>query len=185
MPEYAVRIQFVEPLLGTVPLDREVYAAKVLSQASEEIEEEMDTVVDRPPLSGFHRDENGPFLYDYAIMGFLKEAGNAMKDIVGVKALRSKLERLVVVHPRRIRLPEPAGVLTRSLRAQTMRGERMAIVSSEYIEAGAILEFTLDVLPNKEVTREVLEQVLAYGRRVGLGQWRSGGYGRFEVVYFA
>ena len=52
------------------------------------------------------------------------------------------------------------------------------------MDAGTEIQFTVRILKNKVgIDRDAIEQMLDYGRYVGLGQWRgSGGYGRFEIV---
>jgi hypothetical protein len=185
--EYAVTIRLIEPMLGTVPKDAEVYSTYIESRKPKEISENESETVDvseERGWTGFHKDAEGYFLYDYIVLGFCKEAANILKDVLGVKALRKKVENYVMVKPRRIRLPEPKGALERPLRAQTMQGERVTLARSDYIAEGTELSFVLDVLGHKEITEDVLRKLLEYGTRKGLGQWRNGGFGRFEVVRF-
>ena len=58
--------------------------------------------LEKTGYTGFHKDEKGLFLYDYQVMGFIKEAGNTLKDQLKIKNLRSKLNMFVYVAPRRI-----------------------------------------------------------------------------------
>lgn len=187
MPEYAVTIRLLEPMLGTVPKNPGIYSAYIeTKKPKENAEDESVTVeaIEEKGWTGFHRDEAGYFMYDYMVLGFMKEAGNVMKDTLGIKALRKKIENFVMVTPRRIRLPEPSGTIERPLRAQTAMGERVSLARSDYIDAETEINFTLNVLQQKELTEKTIQAILEYGRRKGLGQWRNGGYGRFEVVNF-
>ncbi len=99
-----------------------------------------------------------------------------------VTAYKKVIDGLVFVTPRKIPLvlPEGAemGVLERPLRAQTARGERVALARSDTCPPGTTLEFTVTVLG--KVTKVLLSEWLDYGALRGLGQWRNGGYGRFE-----
>jgi hypothetical protein len=196
---YNVKLTFEEPLLGTVPKSERVYTDYIASRvtkrldeqglidpdtahalASEEIES-ASMAEEARGWTGFHTDENGPFLYDYQIKGFIKEAGNLIKDFaeVKVKNLRSKLDNYCFVWPRRVRLsdiePEP---LERPLRAMTMQGPRVSLVRSDMIRAGSTIEFQLRVLPS-EINKALLEFIFDFGEFKGLGQWRNGSYGRF------
>ncbi len=184
--EISITLTLTEPLLGTVPKNKDVYAKYIATKKPPEtgiVEDETETVMDdleKSGWTGFHEDENGLFLYDYQVKGFLKEAGNVLKDAVGVKALKSKIENFVFIEPRRIHLGKkvPDGILERPLRAQTPMGERVALARSDYVSAGTELKFTLRIVPGP-VKRKVIETILEYGAMKGLGQNRNSGYGRF------
>jgi hypothetical protein len=184
--KYNITIRLLTPMLGTVPKDPQVYTSYIESKKPDDIKEDESSTVeqDEKGVTGFHSDDKGYFIYDYMVLGFLKNAGNTLKEILGIKALRSKIENFVMVSPRRIRIPEPAGSLERPLRAMTAKGERVSLAKSDYIDEGAEISFTIDALPHKEVTKKVISTILEYGQRKGLAQWRNGGYGRFEVVNF-
>jgi hypothetical protein len=79
----------------------------------------------------------------------------------------------------------------RSLRAETMQGDRTALAKSEAVEAGC----TMPVLDPAEkgngigskakpvrVNLDVIRQWFNYGQLSGLGQWRNGSFGRFGSV---
>lgn len=70
--------------------------------------------------------------------------------------------------------------LQRPLRAKTPQGPRIALAKSEQLPKGTEFYFTISVLKNSPLTKEVLEALLRYGCMKGLGQWRNAGYGRFE-----
>lgn len=134
----------------------------------------------------FFRDANGPIFLNYQVLGHLKELGNIAKDALKIKALRNKIGRYVSVTPRRIPLEHAElGRVTRPLRGETMQGPRIFIATSDAVRAGAEIAFTLHIIPNPEVTPDVLETLLReLGSVRGLGQWRTGGWGTYEVVEF-
>ncbi|MBT9137148.1 MAG: hypothetical protein DDT34_02235 [Firmicutes bacterium] len=192
---HEVKITLLEPLLGTIPKNPDVYATYIAGKKDSKgellipsetmIAEEVATVpdIEKSGWTGFHTDEAGCFMYNYALLGFLKEAGNTLKDQLGIKALKSKIDQFVFVEPRRIRLKAaPDGVLERSLRAMTMQGPRVTLVRSDYIDAGTELVAQIRVLKNKEVTGDTLREILEYGRYRGLGQFRNGSYGQFSFT---
>jgi hypothetical protein len=120
------------------------------------------------------------------IKGFLKNAGNILKVSVGVKNLASKLQNHVFVFPRKISLgkQKPDGVCERPLRAITMQGPRVSLAKSDTVAAGTELKFEIKMVDNKEISADLIKELLAYGELCGLGQWRSGSYGRFIVKEF-
>lgn len=191
MDTYQVTLTLMEPILGTVPKDPEIYGTHIQGKAAdlgdEQAAEELETVekVEEKGWTGFHMLDGQPILYDYVIRGFFKSACYSMRKVPGSKshkltAYKKVIDGLVFVEPRRISLDlkgEPMGTLERPLRAQTARGERVALARSDTCPPGTTLTFTLNVLG---VVREShLREWLDYGRLMGLGQWRSGGYGRF------
>jgi hypothetical protein len=208
--------ELTHELLATSPGDPEVYQDRVgvkaadseLSKEEQEVHivEEVDTLPEEEvekAVTVFHRDEHGIFLWPYQIQGFLKAAGEAMRQthgdekLTGAKgtkwgAIKGKIDRFVTVHPERIYLfrggidgqekapiMEPDGLCTRPLRAMTAKGERVSISKSESISPGARFKMQIDVLEGAPITEEMLVQMLAYGERVGLLQWRNSGKGRF------
>lgn len=161
----------------------------------------------------FHKDDLGCFLYDYHIKGLLQEAARVLgqwpprggeaeeeeaeeekpkKKGAGqpIKMLADRVKKHVFLWPRRIRLPgDPEGLryLERPLRAQTMQGPRVTVVRSDMIPAETELEFTVRVLRGgfgRFRVADIVSGLLEYGGLQGLGQWRSGGYGRIEVIKF-
>ena len=197
-----VVLTFTEPLLGSAPVNREVYAKYIESCREKRVDalaelagsevETLPPVVDEAKgWTSFHKDETGIFLYDYAIKGFLKEAANVLKDGVGEKNLRSKFDNYVFVRPRRAHptrdgktILEPDGVLERPLRAMTPQGPRVTLARSDYLKAGCSLEFAVLVISGSPFRHpeELLESCLQYGSLKGLGQWRNGGYGSFDYT---
>src|SRR3990170_2795445 len=182
-----IKIRLTEPMLGTVPKDPEVYKSYIETKKPEgENEQEYLTVekIEEKGWTGFHKDDKGLFIYDYMIRGFLKNAGNILKEVVGIKNIKSKIDNVVFVFPRRIYLGKiiPDGVIERPLRAMTMQGPRVTLARSEYVDAGVEMEIEIKIIPNKEITESVLMSLFEYGQLCGLGQFRNGSYGRFEVM---
>lgn len=192
MDRYKVTLVFREPLLGAVPKDPDVYAAHVMSKAAltdEQIAEEMESVehVEEKGWTGFHSDERGPFLYDYVIKGYFKDACGMLRRAPGTKssklsAYKKIIDGLVFPEPRKIsiQMDGEMDVLERPLRAQTAQGERVALARSDCAPAGSSISFELAIMG--QVSEALLREWLDYGRYRGLGQWRNGGYGAFEYT---
>lgn len=194
MEKYKVTLTFTEPILGTIPKDPEVYAGYIATKAAltdEQVAEELATVekVEEKGWTGFHMLNGSPILYDYVLKGFFKGACGALRRVSDtksykVRAYKKIIDGLIFIMPRRIPLVLPAseglGVLERPLRAQTAQGERVTLARSDTCPVGTTLSFTVMVLG--QVSEALLREWLDYGALLGLGQWRSGGWGRFEYV---
>lgn len=187
---YRIDITLLEPMLGTAPMDRNVYSTYIAANAPkpEDGEEEVETINEDKGKTGFHRKEDGsPFLYDYVIKGFFKDAAGMLRRAQGtasakVTAYKKVIDGMVFVEPRQITINGEVGVLERPLRAQTAQGERVSLASSETVSAGSTLSFDLIVFEEKTVTLDLLTEWLDYGKWRGLGQWRNAGYGRFTYT---
>lgn len=192
MKMYEVTLTFTEPLLGTVTLDPEIYAAWIAKNVpdAKSLKEELETLGTEEVLekgtTGFHRVDGMPILYDYVIKGFLKDACSMLRRVPdtlshGIRAYRKIIDGLVFVTPRRIPINLNGGEITfleRPLRAQTAQGERIALARSETVALGASITFTLSVLG--AVKEPQLREWFDYGALRGLGQWRNASYGRFK-----
>lgn len=182
-----IKIRLLEPMLGTVPKNKEIYGDFIATKAPKEIDtdEEIKTVkeLEEKGWTGFMEDENGIFIYNYMIKGFLKNAGNVLKADLKITALKKKITNFVFVYPRKIYFlnkTKPDGFLDRPLRSDFP--EITTLVRSDFVDPGTELEFELKIYNNKEVGEEIIEKLLEYGRDCGLGQWRNAQYGSFEVV---
>ncbi len=160
--------------------------AKADTKRGEAVETEGDDAPPALPVTSFFRNSQGqPILFNYQVMGHLKESANILKAGLGIKNLRSKIENYCVVTPRQIPFSEPIyGEISRPLRAQTLQGPRVAIATSDVMNRGAELSFTVRVLPNADVTPDVIQEILNWGQYRGMGQWRTGGWGLYELVEF-
>jgi hypothetical protein len=190
MSKYRIKLTLIEPLLGTVSKDPEVYKAYIASKAAltdEELAEELETVekVEEKGWTGFHQVDGEPILYNYVIKGFFKDACGMLRRVHGtqsakLRAYKKVIDGLVFVTPRRIPINlngHEMGVLERPLRASTARGDRIALARSDTCPPGTTIEFEIDVLGG--IDEETLREWLDYGRLRGLGQWRNAGYGSF------
>ena len=202
MKKIKVRITFTEEILGTASGDPKLHEEFVASKAPDamSMEEEVaalgvDEVV-RNGMTVFPRDDQGrPFLWDYQIKGFFKDACSMLsrcggKDSSGkkaevnesskIKAYKKIIDGLIFVNPRRIPFifDGQVGSCQRPLRAQTAQGERIAIANSETVPAGASIDVEI-VLLNSEYEAAVIEW-LDYGALRGIGCWRNASKGRFE-----
>lgn len=190
--EIRVKIRLEEELLGTASGNEDLYGDYIASKApsdekrEQEIEDfDADAIIDKA-MTGFPRNENGqPFLYDYQIRGFFKEAAGFMRKVKdskteGLKAYKKQIDGLIFVEPRKIPLNFKGfpSICQRPLRASTAQGERIALAISEAAPAGAELEFTVKMLDPKDAAR--VREWLDYGLFHGLGQWRNSGKGIFK-----
>ena len=192
-----VEIELTETQLGTVPNSKGVYTDYVATgvpmeqrlQEAEGIQEDPED--SKPAYTTFMEDEKGIYILNYLILGMLRNAGNNLKEHVGIKQLKSKLENFVFVKPRKVYferdgviLKKPDGSIERPLTGVTAQGRRTIIARSDYVSAGTILKFELTLLKHKEITPDVLEELLKYGEYCGLGQWRTSSMGTFKVNKF-
>lgn len=186
---YLMKARFETPVLGSQPsktIASDFLAARAgLEEIPADELESLPEVLEKG-TTVFHRDEAGsPCLFDYQIKGFIKEAGKTFNGLRSVKNLRSKVDSYVFVYPRMIRLRfdkhTELEYLERPLRAETMQGPRVALARSEMLAAGTWFECVVDVVEPGPITEDLLKDLISYGERKGLGQWRNGGYGRFVV----
>jgi len=196
-----VRLTLVEEMLGTSCSNPEVHEEFIASKSADKvkIKEELEAlpaeVLIEKSLTIFPRDENGnPFLYDYQIRGFLKNFLGTKVEFgplvlkVGKKdykfskwTYKRLVDNYVFVKPRRIKLNMPEGsevsFCTRPLRAETMKGERVALATSEAVPAGTTFEFEIRCLQPE--LYDLMPEALDYGEFNGLLQWRNSGKGTF------
>lgn len=188
MKEMKVRLTFIEEILGTASNDKELHAEYIASKAPDAIskKEEIEAIgvegVIEKGKTVFHKDENGnPFIYDYQIKGFFKNAAKAFNYVKKLAAYKTKIDNLIFVNERKILLQIPEGKemgnCQRPLRAQTPQGERVALANSDSCPEGTVIEFTVmsmvdDLMGN-------VEMWLDYGKLNGIGQWHNSGKGRF------
>ena len=196
MATYRVNVTFTELLLGTVPADPEVYKNFIESKKPEDTQDEEYGTVEAREERGwttFHKGEDGTlFLYDYQVRGFVKEAADALRVSGGheVKGVRSKIDRFLFVKPRRVAILQADGtpytkgdgVLERPLRAETRMGPRVCLARSDFVKAGAKIEFDLVSTHDALFHEELLRQLMDRGELVGMGQFRTGSYGRFTYT---
>ena len=192
------------PILGSQPASqtlRQEYlqskAGKLLSDAQRmEEDEAFDYDEEDKGTNIFARDSrNGDCicLMGHHIKGFFKESFGFLQTQAGIAQPKKKVDGLLFVEPRFIpilrngeRIYEEDGVLERPLLAETPKGPRQALQSSEQIYDPWEIEFELTILPNngtqksKPLTWEAVELALEYGAYHGIGQWRNAAYGKFR-----
>lgn len=195
MRTYEVEICFTEPMLASSPQDPAIYQRFIDGRKRADAEERGEEVKTLPAedqeiggSSVFHRDENGLFLFDYKLRGFMKEAAAAVTGKTGLTSYKSKIDKWVFVTPRRLYLSNGAGILKepqgteqRPIRGMTAQGPRVTLKKSERVDAGTHFKAELSVLPlgEKEIDTTMIRAWLDYGSLCGLGEWRTGSYGRF------
>lgn len=184
---YKLRITFITSVLGTQPqkdIATEYITSKVADAHGNLPEDELATLPEEleKGTTAFHKMNGQPIYYDYHLKGFLKEAGMVFNGLRNVKNLRSKIENLVFITPRQITLNLPPGksitFCERPLRAMTAHGPRTSVARSEELPEGTWFDCALGVYEGP-ISEPLLRDLLSYGENKGLGQWRSGGHGRF------
>ena len=150
----------------------------------------------------FPKDDTGLFLWDYQARGYFKEslAGLIELGIVDAVAGLSKwtvkraVDTFVFIRQRRAYykdadmkvIKESTVTRQRTLRGTTQQGERICLASSQELPIGTNVEFDIDILagfnPKSKmlIGPDAIIAALEYGSLKGLGQWRSGGWGRFS-----
>lgn len=186
-----VRLTFDEPLLVTSPANSEIYREFIGSKAPDaaSVEDEVaslgaDAVAEKG-MTVFPRLEDGtPFLWDYQIKGFFKDACGVLRKVPGkrsskIKAYKKEIDGLIFPQPRKIplALSGPVRECQRPLRAQTAQGERVSMAMSEEVPEGSAVEF--DVVCLDDGQADNVREWLDYGALRGIGQWRNSGKGRF------
>lgn len=203
METIKVRLTLIEGLLGTSPINEDLYRDFIGSKAPDAatVEDEVaalgvDAVAEKG-MTGFPRDAQGrPFLYDYQIKGFFKDACSMLNRVAGkdpetgkkkaavnesgkLTAFKKVIDGMIFPAPRQIpvEFDGEIGLCQRPLRAATAMGERTALAASEEIPAGATMTFTVTCLDGAHLA--AVREWLDYGALRGLGQWRNSGKGRF------
>lgn len=196
-----VKLTTTEGMLGTSPFNEEIYRDFIGSKSPDAstLEDEVaalgtDAVTEKG-MTGFPRDDQDrPFIYDYQIKGFFKDACSMLNRVGGkgedgkkkkltesskLTAFKKVIDGMIFVSPRKIPIHFTGDVqlCQRPLRAQTMQGERIALAISEEVPAGASLTFDITVLDESHLP--AIREWLDYGALRGLGQWRNSGKGRF------
>ena len=193
------KLTFIEDVLGTSSSNPDIHSEFIASKAadSEAKAEELAALTSEEmiekAMTVFPKFEDGtPFLWDYQVKGFLKEAVGALletwpKQVAVGKSKLSKfthkrlMDNYVFVTPRKIPFDMSGGAMgscERPLRAETMRGERVALACSETVPEGSTI--TIEIKCLMPALEEVMLECLDYGALKGIGQWRNSGKGRFE-----
>lgn len=203
MVEMNVHVKFIESALGTAPGDKEIYSRFIGSKAPDanSMEEEVaalgvDEMVEKGTTVYPKLPDGTPFIWDYQIKGFFKDACGSLRRLTGkdeetgkkkkavnesskLTAYKSVIDTLIFPEPRKIpiKLNGEMTICQRPLRAETMQGPRIALASSEEIPAGSEMWFKV-VCMSEDHVKAVVEW-LDYGYWRGISQWRNSGKGRF------
>lgn len=185
-----VKLTLIEEMLGTASSNPEIHREFIASKAPDapSVEEEVqalgvEAVADKGKTV-FPKEQGKPFIYDYQIKGFFKDACSSLARVPNTKSSKLKaykkiIDGIIFVHPRKIaiHLNGELGECQRPLRAQTAQGERVALACSETVPEGSTIEFEIELLD--EGTEAIVKEWLNYGKLRGIGQWRNSGKGRF------
>lgn len=192
MLELKIKLTFTDPILGSAPANPDIYEEYVASKAPDKsvaYEEaaslDTDLEKEKKKMTIFLKTEDGvPFLRDYQIKGFFKDACGALRRVDGtasnkVKSYKQVIDKLIFVSPTVIPIISGNGIseCQRPLRVPSPLGERTAIAISEEVAAGAQIEFSVQCLDDSHAA--LVREWLDYGKFSGLGQWRNSGKGRF------
>ena len=203
MVEMNVHIKFIESALGTAPGDKEIYSRFIGSKAPDanSMEEEVaalgvDEMVEKGTTIYPKLSDGTPFIWDYQIKGFFKDACGSLRRLTGkdeetgkkkkavnesskLTAYKTVIDTLIFPEPRKIpiKLNGEMTICQRPLRAETMQGPRIALASSEEIPAGSEMWFKVICISEDHVKAVV--EWLDYGYWRGISQWRNSGKGRF------
>lgn len=189
--EMTFRITLNEEGLGMMPADPKVHEEFIASKApdAQTLEEEVEAMgveeVVEKQKTVFPKLEDGtPFVWDYQIKGFFKDALGMLRRMSGsesskLKAYKRVVDGMVHIEPRKIPITLPEGGklgdCQRPLRASTAQGDRVALANSETIPAGSTFTFTINLLD--KTAEKALRECLDYAELRGFFQWRNSGKG--------
>ena len=191
MKELKVKLTFTDEVLGMMPADPKVHETFIASKSPDAatVEEEVeavgvDEVVEKSKTIFPRLSDGTPFVWDYQIRGYFKDAIGMLHRVsttesAKVKAYKKLVDGLLFVKERKIpyALSGEMGDCQRPLRAETMKGARVALAHSETVPEGSSIVFTIQLLD--ETLEKLVRECLDYGVFRGMGQWRNSGKGRF------
>jgi hypothetical protein len=213
MPKQFFKLEatFINPVLGTWSGNSELTKEFILSKHPDAVKQKKDHPDEAAQLQEdelgaisedqiiqkaatiFPKEDGFPFLWDYQLKGFFKNAALAM--IMSDQFTQDELKKLRLtqyMHKRTIDLmvfPSPrkiffelpkGGKITfhqRPLRGDTAQGERISLAISEQLPTGTKFQATIMTMNSKIAT--LIPEWLKYGQFNGLLQWRNSGMGAF------
>lgn len=196
---FEVTMNFEGRLCGSVPLSKELIkpwlesrmpntkpsGARSVEEMEEEVLASIQETEERTTL-GFQQDETGLFVRAGTIKAHLKDCANQIKDVVKLKALRSKVANKVFIEPDPVyivrngnKVAEIDAEFERAVHVMTAQGPRNALKRIRYVEKPTLC-FTVRLLEDKEVTEDVLRTVFEYGGVHGYGGERGMGEGIYS-----
>lgn len=200
MKNIKVRFTLTDEMLGTASANPEIPSEFIASKApdAKSREEEVAAIgVDaeiEKSMTVFPKMEDGtPFIWDYQIRGFFKDACSALQKYKGekcakqscaLKAYKKVIDGCIFVYPREIPLDMHGGeigVCQRPLRGQTAQGERIALASSETVPKGTT--FTC-MIETPDAYEAAVYEWIDHAKKRGFCQWRNSGKGRavYEIL---
>ena len=115
------------------------------------------------------------------IKAHLKDCANVLKELLDLRAFRSKLADRVYVKEERIWLGDAlSGTHEHPVHVMTRQGPRTALKRNDFINRPR-LEFTLKVLADDVISEDLLRDLFEYGAVHGIGAERGLGYGRYML----
>lgn len=190
MKEIKIKITLTEEMLGMAPNNADIYDAFIAANApdaptrEQEIEQLGVEAVQEKGKTIFPKDAGKPFIYDYQIKGFFKDAVGMLRRVPDsacskVKAYKKEIDGLLFVLERKIpiELSGAIGSCQRPLRSDGPNGSIVALANSETVPEGSTITFTLKLL--RDDCWRWVQECLDYGTLRGIGQWRNSGKGRF------
>lgn len=185
-----VKLTFTEPLLGTLSGNEKLAEEYILAKHPDGLQkDELHAETPEGDVAKsstiFPREDGKPFLWDYQIKGFFKDACGMLRRVSGTKsskltAYKKIIDGIIFVGPRKVFI-DVVGEITwceRPLRAPTPQGERVSLARSESISVDSSITF--DVTCLDKTYEKYVKEWLDYGALRGLGCWRNSGKGRFE-----
>ena len=193
MREMDIELTLIEDALATSPSNADIYRNYIASRApraasGDEEARAIESLGAGGSMTVWPRFEDGtPYLYDYQVKGYFKDACKALRKATGsrsskLKAYKQEIDGLVFIEPRRIAIGMPEGATIgecqRPLRVSGPSGERVALACSETVPAGSTMRFHVRLL--KDDLEPLVREWLDYGCLRGIGQWRNSGKGVFS-----
>ncbi len=211
METLKMRYVFVQEVLGMMAGDKQLAESYQIakhpdgmaadeSKAHDDADESLEEGLQKASTF-FPRTVDGqPMFWDYQVKGNLKnavrmwhsqdrfETATLKKWRLTPYLYKRTVDNTMFVRPRQLPIIVPEGVdvtklsfCERPLRAETRKGERIALARSEMLPAGCYIDVLIDVFNDDLV--EVVRDMVEMGNLQGLGQWRNAGMGRFKAVY--
>lgn len=195
---FNLTMDFTGKLCGSVPLSKELIRpwlesrmpntkpgnARPIEEIEEEILATIEETEERTTL-GFQKDEGGLFVRAGTVKAHIKDCANQIKDVLKIKALRSKVANKVFVDPDPVYLLrnmdaiyEPDGDFERAVHVMTARGPGNALKRICFVEK-PVIKLQIRLLKDKEVDEDVLRSIFDYGSVHGYGGERGMGEGRY------
>lgn len=193
---YVVKLQMTGRFAASIPktdkeimgmLEHRMPASKPEgAMPVEELAEQVAAEVGAEPEIGwatFKRDDKGLYYEGRCIRGHIKDCAQQVAPFFpAIRAFKSKVANKVYVEDEKIYLDKskPDGYEQRFIQVMTKPGPRSTYKFLDYVEKPELV-FTLKVLEDGIINREILEAIFEYGGTHGMGQERGQSWGRYEV----